>query len=120
MRSFFSKTILGAILIMATPSAALAGAADDWQLAVAKRIAKYQTYPRSALARNIQGRAKVAVVIDRSGALQSYEILTETGERVLDREIPKLMKRIDPLPAPPDDVDGDTIALELPIVWRLR
>ncbi len=90
----------------------------DWKKSVAKKVAKKQKYPRSALAREIEGRAKVRLTVIADGTISSHEILQETGESVLDREIPKLMKRLNPLPALPN---GKTeLSFVLPLNWRLN
>jgi len=102
--------------VVATP----ANAADmtSWKKAVAKKVAKKQKYPRSALAREIEGRAKVRLHVTADGTINAHEIVQETGESVLDREIPKLVTRLNPLPALPD---GKTeLSFVLPLNWRLN
>lgn len=102
--------------VVATP--AYAADMTSWKKAVAKKVAKKQKYPRSALAREIEGRAKVRLHVAADGTIASHEILEETGQSVLDREIPKLVKRLNPLPALPD---GKTeLSFVLPINWRLN
>jgi periplasmic protein TonB len=110
----FALTI--AFSLVAAP--AHADGMKDWKRAVAKKVAKKQKYPRSALAREIEGRAKVRLNVSADGTISSHEIVLETGESVLDREIPKLVKRLNPLPALPD---GKTeLSFVLPLNWRLN
>lgn len=89
----------------------------DWKRSVAKLIVKKQTYPRSALSREIEGRAKVRLVVAKDGTITSHEIVQPTGENVLDREIPKLVKRLSPLPALP--ASKDDMSLVIPLSWSL-
>lgn len=99
-----------------------AAAADlsSWKRQIAMVIAKKQVYPRSALMREIEGSAKVKVTVDASGKIVNYEIVEPTGEAVLDREIPRLIERIDPLPAPPADANADELTFIIPLAWRLQ
>ena len=98
-----------------------AGAADDmdgWKTAVAKKVARSQKYPRAALAREIEGTARVRLVVAADGSITTHEIVEETGKAVLDREIPKLVKRLNPLPALPED--RTELSFVLPLNWSLN
>jgi len=109
----FALTI--AFGIVATPAQA---DMVTWQKAVAKKVVKKQKYPRSAMAREIEGRATVRLNVIADGTIASHEILEETGENILDREIPKLINRLNPLPALPEG--KDKISFVLPLNWRLH
>jgi protein TonB len=94
--------------------------ADDmsgWKKAVAQKVAKKQKYPRSAISREIEGRAKVRLTVAADGAITAHEIVEPTGEKVLDREIPKLVSRLNPLPALP--AGQAEFSFLLPLNWRL-
>lgn len=105
-----------------TFGAAVSDAADlaNWQRSVAKTVAQKQVYPRSALRREIEGHARVKVTVGRGGEITAFEVLEETGHAVLDREVPKLMERISPLPAPPSDVSDEELTFILPLAWVLQ
>ena len=92
----------------------------DWRKKVAKRIAKKHVYPRSAISREIEGKAKVRVTLARSGEILNYEVVTPTGQAVLDKAIPKMMKRLNPFPKPPDSLSDAQLTFLLPITWRIR
>lgn len=101
-------------------STATVFAADDmtsWKKAVAKKVAKSQKYPRSALAREIEGKAKVRLTVSADGSITAHEVVQETGAKVLDREIPKLVKRLNPLPSLP--AGRNELSFVLPLDWRL-
>ena len=90
----------------------------DWQIAVVKSVAKNQRYPRSAIAREIEGKAKVRLVVSADGSITSSEIVEATGEDILDKEIPKLVEKLNPLPALPN---GQTeMSFVLPLTWSLN
>ncbi|MFQ5346217.1 MAG: energy transducer TonB [Rhodothalassiaceae bacterium] len=101
-------------------SGALAGGLRSWQHLIAKAVASKQVYPRSALRREIEGSAKVRVTVDRSGKIANFEIIQATGHNELDREVPKLMRRIDPLPKPPSEVSDEQLTFVLPLTWVLQ
>ena len=95
--------------------------ADDmksWQIQVIKAVAKNQRYPRSAIAREIEGKAKVRLVVAADGTITSHEIVEATGEDVLDREIPKLVEKLNPLPALPGG--QSELSFLLPLTWTLN
>lgn len=101
--------------------ASISASADgmsDWKRAVAKKVAQKQKYPRAALAREIEGRAKVRLTVMADGSISTHEVMEETGESVLDNEIPKLVKRLNPLPALPDS--KTELSFVLPLAWTLN
>ncbi len=112
----FATTIFSGTL--ATP--AFADEIKDWKTSIAKLVAKKQVYPRSAINRQLEGDARVEVFIDRSGSVQKYDLVQATGHSILDKEVEKLMERINPLPAPPDTVSDDQLSFVLPLSWVLQ
>lgn len=103
--------------VLATPVQA---DVKGWQKQIIKKIVKSHIYPRAAIAREIEGRAKVSVTIDRTGKILAFEVLEPTGKSQLDKVIPKMMEKMDPLPAPPDDLPDSNLTFTIPISWRLQ
>jgi len=124
MRMSFKGLLLGvAIGTMTAGLTAEPGHAADiksWQRQIAKVVASKQVYPRSALRREEEGEAKVKVTVARDGKIANFEIIQETGHASLDREVPKLIERIDPLPKPPSDAGDDQLTFILPLAWVLQ
>ncbi len=120
VRTVFLAAAFAAILLFGTPDAAQAAGKSSWMRAIAKTIASKQVYPRSALAKQIEGSAKVRVTIDRSGKVMKYEVVKATGFKVLDNEIGRLMRRIDPLPKPPAEVADAGLTFVVPLTWALQ
>lgn len=112
----FTATAL--LLLNAAP--AFADDVKDWQREIVKKIIKTHIYPRSAIAREIEGSAKVQVTIDRTGKIVSYDITEPSGEDQLDKVIPKMMEKLDPLPSPPDSLPDGNLSFVIPIAWRLQ
>jgi len=92
----------------------------DWRVKVVKKIAKKHIYPRSAISREIEGKARVKVTLGRDGVITAYEVVQASGEAILDKAIPKMMKKLTPLPAPPASLPDANLTFVIPITWRLQ
>lgn len=119
-RSLFTVGIAAALSLSALAAPVFAAGKADWQKQIMTTVAKKQVYPRSALMRELEGSAKVKVSVDRSGAITGFEMLQATGHDVLDKEVEKLMDRVNPLPAPPSDVADTELTFILPLSWALN
>lgn len=91
-----------------------------WQKSLLTHLNAKKRYPTDARARGQQGEAKVQFSIDRVGRIVSAQLLTSSGHVALDEEALAVLRRASPLPAPPEGFGGDTIALTLPIQFRIR
>ena len=100
--------------------AAHADANKQWKTAIVKKVASAHIYPRSAIRREIEGRAVVRVTVTRDGAVESYDIVEPAGERVLDKVIPKIMSKLSKLPAPPSEIPDNKLTFRIPLNWRLE
>ncbi|MGF1606274.1 MAG: TonB family protein [Rhodothalassiaceae bacterium] len=108
----------GAALAALTP--AFGNDLQKWRKDVVKTVVSNRIYPDSAISRGIEGVAKVRISIDRSGNITGFEVMQPTGQEILDREIPKFIDRINPLPAPPDALPDDKLTFVFPLVWKLE
>jgi protein TonB len=115
-----AMVVLSFGLVGVTGTAHAASDIKKWQTKIVKLVAKKQVYPRSAMRKELEGRAKVRVSIDRTGAIVAHEIITPTGLSVFDKEIPKLIKRINPLPKPPASLTDNQLSFVLPLSWVIR
>jgi protein TonB len=118
-------TAIAASIVVAASFGGTSGAVQaddikDWRVKVVKQIAKRHIYPRSAISREIEGRARVRVTLARSGEITNFEVIEPTGESILDKTIPKMMEKLNPLPAPPDALSDDKLTFVIPITWRLQ
>lgn len=91
---------------------------SNWKTAVVKAVSKKQRYPRSALAREIEGKAKVRLMVRADGTIAHHEVVEATGESILDKEIPRLVKRLNPLPSLP--AGREELSFVLPLDWSLN
>ena len=120
-----TKVIVALIVMSVSAGSMNMTVADDkadikkWQRALMTKVAKKTPYPRSAIAREIEGSAKVKVTIDRTGAILNFEIIKLTGESVLDKVIPKVMNKLAPVPVPPAALPDKNLTFVIPLGWRL-
>ena len=105
-------------LMVSMPSHAVDKAA--WVKQIGKRIGSKTIYPKSAIRKGIEGRAKVRITIDRTGVITAFDVVEPTGEAILDKVIEKSIKRISPLPSPPAELSDKELSFNLPLVWRLQ
>jgi len=118
--SISAAVVLSLVGTLGLSASAKAGDIKDWQVKIVKLVAKKQVYPRAAMRKELEGRAKVRINIDREGNIVKHEILSPTGLEVFDNEIPKLIDRINPLPSPPDALSDDQLSFVLPLSWVIR
>ncbi|MFC7048574.1 energy transducer TonB [Emcibacter nanhaiensis] len=99
---------------------ASAGDIKSWQTSIVKLVAKKQVYPRAAMADELEGKAKVKISIDRSGAITSHELIESSGHEVFDQEVEALVARINPLPTPPAELSDNNLSFVLPLTWAIN
>ena len=119
MKNYFAvKAVLaGAAAFLAAPSFA----SDDlavWKSGAHKQMTAKLRYPKDALDHNIEGAARVRLIIAADGTIVGHEVIKPSGEPLLDREILNYLGRINPLPALPD---GQTeMSLIMPLSWNVK
>lgn len=118
----FTAVMLASIflsgLMVSSPSYAVDK--SDWLKKIGKRIGSKTIYPKSAIRKGIEGKAKVKITIDRQGTIVAFDVIEQTGEAILDKVIEKSIKRISPLPSPPAELTDAELVFNLPLVWRLQ
>ena len=120
MKVFVSACMATIMAFVGLVGSANAADINDWKKEVGVVISKKQVYPRAALRREIEGKVKVEINIDREGNIKAHKIKSSSGHEVLDREVSKLMKRVNPLPKPPVKVKDSELTLVIPLAWTLQ
>jgi TonB family protein len=85
----------------------------NWQLSLLAHIDRFKRYP--AQARGAEGVANLSFSIDRKGRLLSSRIVKSSGSAILDAETLALIRRAQPLPPPPNEVDTASLSFVVPI-----
>lgn len=92
----------------------------SWQGALLAQLEKFKRYPSEAMADRQEGVPTVTFVMDRKGHVLSVTLASSSGHPLLDQEAVALPKRAQPLPVPPDSVEGDPITLTVPVEFYMH
>ena len=84
-----------------------------WQLRLVAHLERFKRYPRDA--RPAQGVVNIAFTIDRKGALLDARIAKSSGSARLDAEALSMVRRAQPLPAPPPETADSQLSQVAPI-----
>jgi len=84
-----------------------------WQIKLVTHLEKFKRYPQDG--KGAQGVANVAFTMDRSGKLVSSEISDSSGSTVLDAAALEMVRRAQPLPAPPPETGDAQLTQVVPI-----
>jgi periplasmic protein TonB len=92
----------------------------NWQAQLVGWLERHKRYPRLAQEQRQEGTVYLRFAIDRQGRVVSSQIERGSGYALLDEEVSALIRRAQPLPAPPPEVPGARIELTVPIQFTLR
>ena len=112
----------------ATPEATVARAPDigagqnaqrmraEWQKRLFAHLNRHKRYPAGVKQHEAVNR--VIFTIDRAGRVVSARIGASSGDAAFDAAALEMMKRSDPVPAPPPLVADETLTFEIPVAFR--
>lgn len=83
-------------------------------------LEKHKEYPRMARSRRQQGTVIVYFIVDRDGIIITSRIEQTSGYSALDDEALKMLARAQPLPGIPNDIEGNSLALVVPVEFFIR
>jgi len=92
-------------------------ALPSWISAMVARIERYKR-PADAQSHGETGVTRLAFSVDRAGGVHGARVVRSSGSSALDRETLALVERAAPMPAPPPEVSGTQIPIEVPIRYR--
>lgn len=104
----------------APPAPQVSNARPTWEGAVLTALNKAKRYPRSAQRARQQGVPYIRFVMDRNGKVLSSRLERSSGFPALDNEAVALPSRAAPLPMPPEDMNGNTIELVVPVQFFMK
>lgn len=97
-----------------------AASSRSWEGEVLAHLERRKRYPQEARSQRLEGVAMVRFSMDRRGRVLSVDLARSSGHAVLDREAIGLLRRAQPLPAPPAEVAGDPLSLTVPVEFFQR
>lgn len=84
-----------------------------WQKELVAHVDKYLRYPDNREGRNAE--TLVTIVLDRTGRVVSATVARSSGDRAFDDAALAMMRRADPVPAPPPAVADGPLSFTLPV-----
>jgi protein TonB len=87
-----------------------------WQRLLVTQLERHKRYPPNA--HGALGEANLAFRLDRTGRVLSSRILRSSGSAALDEEALALIKRAQPLPAPPPGIAEQQLSFVVPIRYH--
>ncbi|SEJ74201.1 protein TonB [Pseudomonas linyingensis] len=93
----------------------------SWQSRLLAHLNRYKRYPEDARRRGQQGVVKLRFVVDARGQVQSFELAARSGNPSLDRATLQMIRRAQPLPAPPPELlQNGRLEVVAPFVYSLE
>lgn len=84
------------------------------------QLMRARRYPEGSRARREEGVTLLTFALDRAGRVVAASVARSSGHPALDAEALALVRRAEPLPPPPPEMEGPTVALTVPISFNLR
>jgi periplasmic protein TonB len=89
-----------------------------WEKELAVHLEKYKRYPSNRPPQSVE--IVLRIVLDRSGHVVSAEIKKSSGDRAFDDAALDMMRRSDPVPAPPPLVADEGLVFTMPVLFRIK
>lgn len=105
---------------VAQKQARVASQRASWQALVRAHLEKHKRYPHMARTRREQGIAQLHFKMNRRGKVLDSSLTQTSGSFILDREVQRVIKRAQPLPNPPAEIEGDVLELVWPVEFALH
>jgi len=105
-----------------TTTAALPGRPDDvkrYVAALMRQLNRHKTYPAELKKAKTEGRVVLQFTLDKAGRLVASAVKQSSGHPALDRAALDMLTRASPLPAIPDFMARDELALAIPVEYSL-
>jgi TonB family protein len=101
-------------------AASIEQARISYQDMVATLLARAKRYPERALKRRMTGEGTIRIEISANGSLSGFQIIQSTATSILDEELRAMVERASPFPAFPADLRKGSLALVVPVAFRLE
>lgn len=86
---------------------------------VSSAALKYQTLPRQAFQRRIEGDVRVMVTLNRTGEVVSAELAEASAHKFLNDQALDAVREAAPYPPIPDELEGNRFIFTVPFRYRL-
>ncbi len=92
----------------------------DWYAALQGHLAAHTRYPSRALMHQIEGEVEVALTVGRDGELLAVELSKPSPHPSLNQSVRAMLKRAQPVPAPPAEIAAGGINVRVPIIFAIK
>ncbi|WP_022721458.1 TonB family protein [Rhodopseudomonas sp. B29] len=89
-----------------------------WQKELVAYLDKHKRYPQQSDQKNV--RIVVGFELDRLGHVISSKIVESSGDAAFDAAALDMIKRSDPVPAPPPLIADEGLTFSLPVIFRTK
>lgn len=89
-----------------------------WQKELVAYLDKHKRYPQQSSQKNV--RIVVGFELDRLGHVISSKIVESSGDAAFDAAAIDMVKRSDPVPAPPPLIADEGLTFSLPVIFRTK
>jgi len=89
-----------------------------WQKELIAHLDRHKRYPAERVLKSAE--ILVGFVLDRMGHVLSASIVKGSGDQVFDDAALAMVRRSDPVPAPPPAVADETLSFTLPVIFRVK
>ena len=93
---------------------------DSWYGHIVTQLERNKSYPLAARQHGEKGVVELAFSIDRNGHVISSRIVKSSGYATLDQETIATVRRAQPFPVPPTDLDGEKFDFTVPVKFNIR
>jgi protein TonB len=93
-------------------------ARTTWQKELAAHLARFKRFPAEGSRRTAE--IVMSFELDRAGHVLSAAIVRGSGEASFDEAALAMLRRADPVPAPPARVADDGLVFTLPVIFRVK
>ena len=89
-----------------------------WQKELVAHLDRHKRYPPERVMKAAE--IVVGFVLDRMGHVLSASIVKGSGDQAFDEAALAMVRRSDPVPAPPPAVADETLSFTLPVLFRIK
>ena len=89
-----------------------------WQKELVAHLDKHKKYPSASQQKSYE--ITVSFTIDRLGRVQSTSIVKGSGDAAFDAAALAMVRRSDPVPAPPPVIADEGLSFTLPVIFRVK
>jgi protein TonB len=95
-------------------------AEQSWNSQIAALLKRNLRYPPKAASRGEKGVVQISFSLDRQGRVIDSRVVHSSGVAMLDEEALALVRRVQPFPPPPPQVQGERVEKMAPIRFIMK